>query len=102
MKTFLNFGNPVYHLKMQKHEEIVVSLSPAKTFGMKRLVLIFQKADELVNMTEEEDPKGERSSKVRRGTEKELACYKVLYEEKNKAAVQLKLDKFFTKQPIGY
>jgi hypothetical protein len=53
-------------------------------------------------MIEEEDPNGERSSKVRRGIEKELACYKVLYEEKKKAAVQLKLDKFFTKQPIGY
>jgi hypothetical protein len=55
--------------------------------GIKCLALIFQKADELVNMIEEEDPNGERSSKVRRGIEKELACYKVLYEEKKKAAV---------------
>jgi hypothetical protein len=53
-------------------------------------------------MIEEEDPNGERSSKARRGIEKELACYKVLFEEKKKAAIQLKLDKFFTKQPIGY
>jgi hypothetical protein len=36
------------------------------------------------------------------GMEKELACYKELYEEKKKAAVQLKLAKFFTKQPTGY
>jgi hypothetical protein len=53
-------------------------------------------------MIEKEDPNGERSSKVRRGTEKELACYKVLYEEKKMAAIQLKLDKIFAKQPIGY
>jgi hypothetical protein len=79
----------------------MVSPSPAKTLGIKRLALIFQKADELVNMIEE-DPNGERSLKVRRGIEKELACYKVLYEEKKKAAVQLKLDKFFTKQLIGH
>jgi hypothetical protein len=52
-------------------------------------------------MIEEEDPNEERSSKVRRGIEKKLACYRVLYEEKKKAAVQLKLDKFFTKQPVG-
>jgi hypothetical protein len=51
-------------------------------------------------MTEEEDPNREWSSTVRRGID-ELACYKVLHEEK-KAAVQLKLDKFFPKQPIGY
>jgi hypothetical protein len=81
----------------------MVCPSPAKTLGIKRLALIFQKADELVNMTEEEeDPNGERSSKVRRGIEKELACYKVLYEEKKMAAIQLKLDKIFAKQPIGY
>jgi hypothetical protein len=84
-------------------EEVMVSPSPATTLGIKRLALIFQKADELVNMTEEEDPNGERSAEVNRGTERELACYKMLglYEEKKKAAVQMKLDKFFTKQPIG-
>jgi hypothetical protein len=32
---------------------------------------------------------------------KSLNCYKVLYEEK-KTAVQLKLDQFFTKQPLEY
>jgi uncharacterized protein (DUF2461 family) len=79
----------------------MVSPSPAKTLGIKCLALIFQKADELVNVTEE-DPNGERSSKMRRFIEKKLACYKVLYEEKKKAAVHLKLDKFFTKQPIVY
>jgi hypothetical protein len=34
---------------------------------------------------------------VRRGVEKELACYKALHEEKKKVAVQLRLDKFFSK-----
>jgi DNA-binding MarR family transcriptional regulator len=33
---------------------------------------------------------------------KSLKFYKVLYEEKKAAAVQLKLDQFFTKQPIKY
>jgi hypothetical protein len=31
---------------------------------------------------------------------KSLICYKVLYEEKKNAVVQLKLDHFFSKQPI--
>jgi hypothetical protein len=66
-------------------EEVMVYPSPAKTLGIKRLGLIFLKVDELVNITEEEDPNGERSSKVRRGVEKQLACYKVLYEEEKKA-----------------
>jgi hypothetical protein len=69
--------------------------------GIKRLALIFQNAVELVNIIEG-DPKGVGSSKVRRGIERDLACYKVLYEEKKKTAVQLTLDKFFTKQPVGY
>jgi hypothetical protein len=29
--------------------------------GIKRLALVFQKVDELVNVTDEEDPNGERS-----------------------------------------
>jgi hypothetical protein len=48
-------------------------------------------------MTEQEDPNAERSSKVSIGVENELACYKALHEEKKKAAVQLRLDKFFSK-----
>jgi hypothetical protein len=51
----------------------MVSPSPAKMLGIKRLALVFQKADELVNMTDEEDPNGERSLKVHRGIEKDLA-----------------------------
>jgi hypothetical protein len=77
----------------------MVSPSPAKTLGIKRLALIFQKADELVNMIEEEDPNRERSSKEHRSIEKEFASHR---EEKNNAAVQIKLYKFFTKLPIGY
>jgi hypothetical protein len=79
--------------------EIMVSPSSVKTLGIKRLVLILQKADELANMTEDEENHNvERSSKVSRGTKKALACYKAVHEEK-KAAVQLK---FFTKQPTRY
>jgi hypothetical protein len=77
------------------------SPSPAKTLGIKCLALIFQKADELVNMTEE-DCNRVRSLKVHRGIERDLASYRVLYEEKKMAAVQLQLDKFFTKEPLGY
>jgi hypothetical protein len=77
------------------------SPSPAKTLGIKYLALIFQKVDELVHMTEE-DRNGVRSLKVHRGIERDLASYRVLYEEKKMAAVQLQLDKFFAKQPIGY
>jgi hypothetical protein len=80
----------------------MVSPSPAKTLGIKCLALIFQKADELVNMIEEEDPNIERSSREHRSIEKEFASHRVLYEEKNNAAVQIKLYKFFTKLPIGY
>jgi hypothetical protein len=69
--------------------------------GIKRLALIFQNGVELVNMIEG-DPNGVGRSEVRRGIERDLACYKVLYEEKKKTAVQLTLDKFFTKQPVGY
>jgi hypothetical protein len=58
------------HSDAETDEEIMVSPSPAKTLGIKHLALIFQKADELVNMTEEEDTNEERSSKVRRGIEK--------------------------------
>jgi hypothetical protein len=34
---------------------------------------------------------------VHRGVEKELAYYNVLHEEKKEAAVQLRLDTFFSK-----
>lgn len=47
-------------------------------------------------MIEQEDAIAERILKVHRDVEKDLACYKVLHEEK-KAAVQLKLDKLFSK-----
>jgi hypothetical protein len=39
-------------------KEIMVYPSPAKTLGIKRRVLVFQKAYELVSMNEEEDPNG--------------------------------------------
>jgi hypothetical protein len=47
-------------------------------------------------MIEQEDSNAERSSEVHRGVE-ELACYKALHDEKKKAAVQLRLDMFFSK-----
>jgi hypothetical protein len=45
----------------------MVLSSPAKTLGIKHLALIFQNADELVHMIEEEDPNGERHLKVHVG-----------------------------------
>jgi hypothetical protein len=39
-------------------KEIMVYPSPAKTLGIKRRVLVSQKAYELVSMNEEEDPNG--------------------------------------------
>jgi hypothetical protein len=68
-----------------------------RILGLKKLASNLQKADELINMIEQEDPNAKMSSKVHRGVEKELACYKVLHEEKKKAAVQLRLHKFFSK-----
>jgi hypothetical protein len=81
----------------ESDEDFVVSPPPAKVSGLNSLVSILQKADELINMIEQEDPNAERSSKVRRGDEKELACYKALHDEKKKAAVRLRLDTFFSK-----
>jgi hypothetical protein len=81
----------------ESDEDIMVSPPPAKVFELKSLASILQKADELIIMIEQEDPDEERSSKVRIGVEKELACYKALHEEKKKAAVKLRLDKFFSK-----
>jgi hypothetical protein len=51
MKTFSNFRQSgVPFQDAEKDEEIM---------GIKHLALIFQKPDELVNMTEEEDPNRE-------------------------------------------
>jgi hypothetical protein len=80
----------------ESDEDVMVSPPPAKVLGLKSLDSILQKADELINMIDQEDPNAKRSSKVRRGVEKELACYKVLHEEKKKASVLLRLDKFFS------
>jgi hypothetical protein len=51
-------------------EEVMVSPSLGTTLGIKHLALVFQKADYLVNVIEEEDSNGERCLKVRRGIEK--------------------------------
>jgi hypothetical protein len=63
----------------ESNEDVMVSSSPAKVLKLKCLASILQKADELVNMIDQEDPNAKRSSKVRRGVEKELACYKALH-----------------------
>jgi hypothetical protein len=80
----------------ESDEDVTVSPPPAKVLGSKSLASILQKADKLINMIEQEDRNAERSLKVYIGIEKELACYKVLHEEKKKASVQLRLDKFFS------
>jgi hypothetical protein len=81
----------------ESDEDVMVSPPSAKVLGLKCLASILQKSDDLINMIEQEDPNAERSLKVHIGVEKELACYKVLHEEKKKAALQLRLDKFFSK-----
>jgi hypothetical protein len=50
MKTFSNFRQSGVPFQDAEKDEII---------GIKRLALIFQKPDELVNMTEEEDPNRE-------------------------------------------
>jgi hypothetical protein len=78
-------------------EDVMVYPPPAKILGLKCLASIMQRADDLINMIEQEDPNAEKkSSKLRIGVE-ELACYRVLHKEKKKAAVRLRLDKFLSK-----
>ncbi|XP_028909541.1 tigger transposable element-derived protein 1-like isoform X1 [Ornithorhynchus anatinus] len=53
------------------------------------LAVILKKADELLEAILEEDPDRERGAKVRRGVQRELACYRGLHEKqkrKRKAA----------------
>jgi hypothetical protein len=48
-------------------------------------------------MIEECDPKAERSSQIRRATDSDTACYRLLYQEKKKANVQFSIDQFCKK-----
>jgi hypothetical protein len=51
-------------------------------------------------MDDEEQRRISVSQAIISAKAKSLKCYKVLNEESKKAVVQLKLDHFFTKQPI--
>jgi hypothetical protein len=53
---------------------------------------------QFLNIMEQCDLNGERSSQVRRPIDRDTACYRLLYQEKKKkASVQLCLDHFFKK-----
>lgn len=62
----------------------------------------FTHLDKFLNIMEDCDPNGERISQVRRAINKDIACYKILYEEKKKnSGKQLTLDNFSKETPAN-
>nr|XP_012146667.1 PREDICTED: tigger transposable element-derived protein 1-like [Megachile rotundata] len=71
-----------------------------KTLKIKNMNEAFTHLDKFLSIMEECDPNGERISQVRRAIEKDIACYRNLYEEKKKmGGIQLTVDKFIKEAP---
>jgi hypothetical protein len=64
---------------------------------VKNLNEAFTYLEKFLNIVEEIDPNAERSSVVCRDVERVTSCYRLHYQEKKKAHVQLSLDRFFKK-----
>jgi hypothetical protein len=58
----------------------------------------FQYLESFLSYFRDNVPDMGRSSKVARGTANTANCYKLLYNEKKKAKVQLSLDSFFSRK----
>jgi hypothetical protein len=67
---------------------------PPKQFKTKQLVECFNMIDKRLADLEAQDPNTEQFAKVFRAVHDAIACYKLIYDEKKKAIVQISLDKY--------
>jgi hypothetical protein len=70
---------------------------PTKILKAKEMKEAFDHLEQVLSIMEECDMNTERSSQVCRAIARDTACYRLPYQEKKKASVQLSVDHFFKK-----
>ena len=79
------------------HQEEEADTAEPKKFALKELSEVFSLAETMMVKLENQDPDTERFTKVYRGVMEQLSCYRIIYEEKKKKAVQPSIQAYFKK-----